>query len=112
MKKLLAILATTLFTIPSVASEGEVHWTATVYRVTAMENESVWIGLKDHTNPNPASSEWKCGHDIVWLSSNNKPSPKAMLSTALTAYSTQKPVRIGVTQNSGLCEARYLSARE
>ncbi|NOH22392.1 hypothetical protein [Vibrio europaeus] len=112
MKKLATLLATLLLATPSFASDNEVHWTATVNMVTAMENESAWVGLENLESPNPSSASWNCTNNIVWLSSKDKPSPKAMLSTALTSYSTQKSIRIGVTGSGQSCEARYISARD
>ncbi|KJY76668.1 hypothetical protein TW78_04360 [Vibrio coralliilyticus] len=112
MKNLAILLATLLLATPSLAADDEVHWTATVSMVTAKENESAWVGLKNLESPNPSSATWTCSNNIVWLSSKDKPSPKAMLSTALTLYSTQKSVRIGVTGSGQNCEARYISARD
>jgi hypothetical protein len=99
-----------LFSNSSMAES--VHWSAKVKWVTVKEDNSAWVGLDSPYAPNPAGSTWDCSSGIVWLGVKDSPAPRNMLSAALTLYTTQKSVRIGVRGSGANCEAYYLSARE
>jgi hypothetical protein len=98
--------------LPTLSIADTVHWSAKVKWVTVFENRSSWIGIENPYAPNPTSSVWICGDNIVWLGAKDQPSPANMLSTALTLYANKNPVRIGIRIEGNVCEAIYLSARE
>lgn len=112
MKQVLNLLIILLFMLLKNALADEVHWTAKVKWVSVHESESASIALTAPYAPNPVTAIWECGNGVVALSKKDLPAPKAMLSTALTLYATQKTVRIGVRGTGADCEAWYLSARE
>jgi hypothetical protein len=84
-----------------------VNWTANVKNVTVYPSGKAAVILENVSSPNPAGSVWECTSSIVLL---GDPAESALISIALTQYTTQKQVRIGVEGTGSNCFVSYISS--
>ena len=89
------------------------NWTSSkIDNVTTYSDDRAAIRVSNYTNPNPADSVWNCNAGIVFLGSVDSPAPKGMLSAALTAQASGKPIRYGVIGSGSQCYMNYLTILE
>lgn len=100
------ILISTLL-LGSTSAYSAIHWTADVKYITVYPNERAQIILSSPSSPNPAGSTFNCTSNVVTIGNPVSPS---MLSVALTLYTTNRKVRIGIDSENGNCTATYLTA--
>lgn len=109
MKKLLALLATTLFTIPSIASEDVTHWTVTISKVH-VNDETVKIQTLGASQPNPSSSQWSCTNGWLNLDGySNAIAAGLKFSAAMEAYKSKTTARVGVKGSGNDCVLTYIT---
>ncbi len=104
------MLRKTIFVLGILASFSTyaVNWTANIKTVTVFPSGKAQIILENLSSPNPAGSSPVCTNNIVLL---GNPANTSLLSLALTLYTTQKQVRIGVEGSGSNCFASYISSK-
>ena len=97
------------FLVANSAYSADTNWTATITKVITYQSGVVAVVLTGESSPNPSSAVFLCDADIVYLGSKSNEAHPALISSALTAYTAKKTVRIGVTGSGGNCTTDYLT---
>lgn len=100
-----------LISLCSNAYSGESNWTGNVKQVIARDTGVVSVIVDAPRSPNPSDATFNCQSGVVYLASTTSAPPNSMVSVALTAYSTQKEIRIGINGTGSTCVADYIVNR-
>jgi len=90
------------------SNDTVVNWTGRISNMTVLESEVSYIFLNNLTSPSPASN-WSCTSNIVYLKSKTEAAGNKFYSHALTAYTLDKTIRIGVKGSGSSCVATYIT---
>ena len=110
MKRIITITFTLLIIFSGTSFALSKHWTAEVIQVTAHENGSAAMTIKNPRG-NSSTTTFPCDNYVVYLGVKDSPVAKELLSVAMMAYSTNKPIRFGVRKSGGFCEVYYITNR-
>jgi len=88
------------------ASANAVDWTANIKSVSVYPDGSANIRLENLTDSSPSQSTLGCDNDWVILGA---PADRSLLSAALTAYTVNKQIRVGVEGSGITCTVSYIT---